>query len=374
MSTIRYRCERCGDTSPLSDLVWKCAMCGGALELTSSGTIAPSDINRSDHSLWRYQAALPVAQKDAVALGAGMTPLVPGTLAGHDVLFKLDSLLPTGSFKDRGAAVMVAYLSEVGANRLIIDSSGNAAAAMAGLSAANGLKCAVFAPATTSPGKLVQSRAFGADVVAVDGSRDAVATAAQGAAENDSSAIYASHNWHPLFVEGVKTWALEVWEQLGFRTPATAWVPTGGGSAFVGAWRGFGATDQAMPRMMAAQPAACAPLVAAYAANADDVAPVEAGATLAEGTKIGAPARGRQMLQAIRSSGGSAFAVSEDEIKAALQDLWRQGLYVEPTAAVGAAAFRQAVASGMDLSDGDHVILLTGNGLKATETNASLLG
>lgn len=317
---------------------------------------------------------MPVGQGDTHALGAGMTPLVPGSLAGHPVLFKLDALLPTGSFKDRGAAIMVAYLREVGANKLIIDSSGNAAAAMSGFSAANGLQCIVYAPATTSPGKLVQSRAFGAVVIPVEGSRDAVATAAQEAAASDPSALYASHNWHPIFVEGVKTWALEVWEQLGFSTPTTAWVPTGGGSAFVGGWRGFSATGGAIPRMMAAQPKACAPLVKAFAANADDVEPVEAGATIAEGTKIGAPARGRQMLDAIRSSGGSAFAVSESDIAATLQELWRQGLYVEPTAAVGAAAFRNAVANGFALPDGNHVILLTGNGLKATETNASLLG
>lgn len=303
-----------------------------------------------------------------------MTPLVTGVLAGRRVRFKLDSLLPTGSFKDRGAAVMIAYLRAIDAKRIIVDSSGNAAAAMAGFAAANGLECVVYAPSTTSPGKLVQSRAFGAEVVLVDGPRDAVAAAAQGAAAEDPRSLYASHNWHPVFVEGVKTWAIEVWEQLNFTMPSTAWIPAGGGSAFVGAFLGFQAISERVPMLVAAQPAACAPVVAAFQMKRDDIPPVTAGTTIAEGTKIGAPARGRQIMRALRESSGTAAAVSDAEIRDALVELWRQGLYVEPTAAVGAAAFRAAVRRGDQLPDGEHVILLTGNGLKATETIADLVG
>ncbi len=369
-----FRCERCGHLEPPDQPIWRCSACGGALEMEHLDQLQQSEVAIDDPSLWRYAAALPVERGDSSALGAGMTPLITGHLAGRPVRFKLDSLLPTGSFKDRGAAVTIAYLRSIGARRIIVDSSGNAAAAMAGYATANGIECVVYAPATTSPGKLAQSRAFGADVVLIDGPRDAVATAAQERAAGDPTTLYASHNWHPIFVEGVKTWALEVWEQLGHAVPAACWIPTGGGSAFVGGWRGFTAVSEVVPALVAAQPAACAPVVAAFEAELNEIAPVTAGTTIAEGTRIGAPARGRQIMRAIAESGGSALAVSEADIRETLRELWRQGLYVEPTAAVGAAAFRAAVRRNHRLPDGEHVVLLTGNGLKATETIAHIIG
>jgi threonine synthase len=371
MGDWRYVCERCGHSEPLDALLWRCPACGGAFALDGAPPLANVAVDRADPTVWRYAELLPVGRDAAVSLGEGMTPLVRGQLAGRAVRFKLDALLPTGSFKDRGAAVLVAHLRRLGVQRVIVDSSGNAAAAMSGYCAAAGLACVVYAPETTSPGKLTQSRAFGADVRLVGGDRSAVAQAAQDAAVADSSAFYASHNWHPVFVEGVKTWALEVWEQLGGRAPAAAFVPTGGGSAFVGAWRGFRATGAPLPQLIAAQPAACAPVRAAFESGAEDIAPVTPGATLAEGTRIGAPARGRQLLAAARESQGWVAAVTEDELVAALRELFAQGLYVEPTAAVAAAACRAAIERG-DAPAGELVVHLTGNGLKATDTIGAL--
>jgi threonine synthase len=366
-----YRCEACGHRESLDAPVWRCAACGGAYALDGPNHLAPEAIDRADNTLWRYSAVLPVAREHARSLGEGMTPLVAGTLAGREVWFKHDALLPTGSFKDRGATVLVAHLRRLGLNRVIVDSSGNAAAAMAGYSAAAELDCTVYAPATTSAGKLVQSRAFGATVVLVEGNREAVAQAAQSAAAADPSAFYASHNWHPVFVEGVKTWALEVWEQLGGRNPAAAFVPTGGGSAFVGGWRGFAATGDTPPILIASQPAACAPIVAAHTHGmAMSVTP---GTTIAEGTRIAAPSRPGQILAALSESRGHAIAVTEDQLISTLRELWSQGLYVEPTAAVGAAACRSTLEQGQDFGGGPIVVLLTGSGLKATETIATLV-
>lgn len=367
-----YRCERCGHREDLDSRRWHCPTCGGAFELDGPNRLARSAIETSDPTLWRYVSVLPVQREDTRSLGEGMTPLIAGTLAGQPVWFKLDSVLPTGSFKDRGAAVFTAHLQRLGLRRVIVDSSGNAAAAFAGYCAANGLDCTVYAPATTSMGKLVQARAFGANVNLVEGNREAVATAAQDAAAADSSAFYASHNWHAVFVEGVKTWAIEVWEQLGHRLPAAAFVPTGGGSAFVGARRGFDAVG-GLPALVAAQPAACAPVAAAWTARVDDIAPITPGTTIAEGTRIGAPARGRQIISALRDSGGWVEPVEDALIVETLRELFRQGIYVEPTAAVGAAAFVSAVKREATLPDGDVVILLTGNGLKATDTIATLV-
>lgn len=371
MADWRLVCEACGQTEPLEVAAWRCPGCGGAFGLDGPNRLVPEAIEVADPTLWRYRAVLPVGREHACSLGEGMTPLVDGSLLGRPVRFKLDALLPTGSFKDRGAAVLVAHLRRLGLRRVIVDSSGNAAAAMAGYSAAGGLDCTVYAPAATSPGKLVQSRALGATVLPVEGNREDVAAAAQAAAAADPGAFYASHNWHPVFVDGVKTWLLEVWEQLGHRLPGVCFVPTGGGSALVGAWRACQALPGPAAALVAAQPAACAPVVAALAEHRP-IEPVTPGATIAEGTRIGAPARPRQILAAVRDSGGWGAAVTDDEIVEALRELWAQGLYVEPTAAVGAAALRRAIRDGHPLPDGDVVVLLTGSGLKATDSIARL--
>ncbi len=319
----------------------------------------------------RYTALLPVDRDHFTTLGAGMTPLVPGSLAGLPVYFKLDSLLPSGSFKDRGGAVSVAHLKSQGATRIIVDSSGNAAAAMAAYSAAAGIECVVYAPASASAGKLVQSRAYGAEVRLIDGPREAVAEAAQTAGDADEGAFYVSHNWSPVFAEGVKTWALEVWEQLDRQSPERVFVPTGGGSALMGAYRGFQATAE-IPAIVACQPAACAPLVAAWDAGATTISPVEPETTIAEGARIAYPPRDTLLLDVLRASHGAAQAVSEEALIGALRALWRQGIYVEPTAALGAAAFIDA-ATRQEMP-GATVILITGNGLKATDTVEALLG
>ncbi|MGH9174538.1 MAG: pyridoxal-phosphate dependent enzyme [Vicinamibacterales bacterium] len=363
-----YVCERCRQREHLESRAWQCPVCGGAFGLIGPNKLDPTMIAAADPTLWRYRAILPADPGYAQPLGEGMTPLIPGRLVGRDVWFKLDHLLPTGSFKDRGAAVLTAHLRRLGLRRIVVDSSGNAAAAFAGYCAANQLDCIVYAPAMTSLGKLVQARAFGAAVHLVEGNREAAAAAAQDAASSDAGAFYASHNWHAVFVEGVKTWAIEVWEQLGRRLPSAAFVPTGGGSAFVGGRRGFDAVGDRLPTLIAAQPSACAPIVASWEAGLDDISPTTPGATIAEGTRIGAPARGRQIMAAIRDSGGWAAAVDDERIASTLRDLFRQGIYVEPTAAVGAAAYVDAVTAGRLIPDGDVVILLTGSGLKATDT------
>lgn len=373
MTRWQYRCDACGWQEGLSHLAWCCPACGGVLALSGAPELSAARVLSDRPGLWRYGATLPVELDGGRWLGEGLTPLVPGRLASRDVWFKCDSSLPTGSFKDRGAAVLVAYMRQRGLRRVVVDSSGNAAAAMACYCAAAGLDCAVYAPAATSPAKLTQARAFGARVRLVAGDRQAVADAARDAAARDSGAFYASHNWHPIFVEGVKTWALEVWEQLGHRAPAAIFTPAGGGSALVGAWRGFQAltTVCPLPRLFAAQPAVCAPLVTAIETG-EGLAPVTPGETLAEGAKIGAPARAEQMRAAVTASDGGAIAIGEELLVATLRALWAQGLYVEPTAALGAAACSELIGSGL-LPDGELVVHLTGSGLKATATIESLL-
>lgn len=359
----RFLCDACGFDSDPDRVIWQCPRCAGELRIDG----LPDRVEPTRHGgVWRYASTLPVEAPDrGTILGEGDTPLVPIDIDGVALHLKLDSLLPTGSFKDRGAAVLCQYLSRIGVKRIIVDSSGNAAASMSAFAAATGLHCTVYVPASASPGKLVQARAYGATVIPVEGSRDDVANAAQSAAEADGAASYASHNWHPLFVEGVKTWALEVRDQLRGTTPDVAFIPTGGGSSFVGAWRGFSADGSAMPELVAAQPVACSPVVQAWK-NDGPIQKMDAGPTIAEGTRIALPSRPNQIQQALSESNGWAAAVDEDLLIDTLKLLWSRGIYVEPTGALGVAACRMAISSG-DVTSSDTIVAhITGHGLKST--------
>jgi threonine synthase len=368
----RFRCASCEYSGEATDIVWRCPKCGG--ELLIDGLPTRLEVAGScSFGMWRFSSVLPVTTPgNAMILGEGDSPLVPMDIDGVTIHLKLDSQLPTGSFKDRGAAVLCEYLKQIGVQRIIVDSSGNAAASMAAYAAATGLQCTVYVPATASPGKLVQARASGATVVPVEGSRDDVASAAQEAADRDPTASYASHNWHPVFVEGVKTWALEVFEQLGNRNPDYVFSPTGGGSSYVGAWRGFSITGDTLPALIAAQPAACAPIVRA-AVEGTPIQRMDASATLAEGTKIALPSRSFQIEQVLTQRGAGGIAVDEELLIDTLKLLWSRGIFAEPTGALGVAASRIAIQRG-DLGS-DHVIVahITGHGLKATPTIQDVL-
>jgi threonine synthase len=293
-----------------------------------------------------------------VTLGEGMTPLV----AGRDgrLLFKVESANPTGSFKDRGATVLVTALAAAGTGALVEDSSGNAGAAIAAYSARAGVPASIFVPAATSAGKLAQIAAYGARVVRVPGSREAVAEAAQA-----EPGRYASHCWHPLFFHGTKTLAFELWEQLGGRAPDWVVTPVGHGTLLLGLALGFrelvlGGAIARPPRLCAVQGAGCAPLAGPALGR-----PVGDGTTVAEGIRIRAPVRGREIVAAVRESGGRWETVDDGEVRAAQARLGAEGFYVEPTAAVAPAAAWRLLAEGAFEDAATIVVPLTGHGLKA---------
>ena len=207
--------------------------------------------------------------------------------------------MPSGSFKDRGSAVLANALLKFGVREVVEDSSGNAGASLACYAARAGLDCEVYTPESTSPGKLAQITAHGARLVRVPGSRDDTAQAVQDAAERR---FYASHNWQPLFVEGMKTLGWELWEQLGFKAPDALVVAVGLGSSLLGSFYAFRGLVEAgeidrMPRLYAVQAAATAPIHAAFQAGADDIAGVVPGKSVAEGVATGRPIRRREILQ-----------------------------------------------------------------------------
>jgi threonine synthase len=346
------------------------------LELAPGPGLARGDIVANEPSLWRYAAALPLAGPPKVTLGEGWTPLVHRDWLGAPVLFKLESQMPTGSFKDRGTAVMINHLLEIGVGPIHEDSSGNAGSSIATYAAAAGIPCRVYVPAAAPRAKLVQIAAAGAELCPIPGTRQAVSDAALAAA---NGSFYASHNWHPHFIAGTQTLAFELWEQLGFRVPDNILVPTGYGSNILGLDRGFDALERAgeiaaRPRLFAVQAANCAALAAAWAAGADDFVPFAARPTMADGIATMRPVRPAQVLRALHRSRGGVVAVAEDEIAPALLALGRLGLFVEPTAATAGAALTRLRRDGTIGPSETTVAVLTGSGLKAAERIGDLLG
>jgi threonine synthase len=375
MPIATYHCPRCGRNLADDRPRWRCD-CGGPLELPAGSGLGKSDIAVGEASLWRYAAALALSQRPRVSLGEGWTPLVERRWRGAPIYFKLESQMPTGSFKDRGTAVMINHLAEVGVGPIHEDSSGNAGSSVATYAAAAGIPCRIYVPASAPRAKLVQIAAAGAELRAIPGSRQAVTEAALAAADNS---FYASHNWHPYFIEGTQTLAFELWEQLGFRAPDTILVPTGYGSNILGLERGFDALARAgeitdRPRLYAVQAANCAAFAAAWAAGAEEAVPFAARATIADGIATVRPVRPAQVLRALRRSRGGVVAVNEDDIAPALLALGRLGLFVEPTAATVGAALTRLLAEGTIRPGESTVAVLTGHGLKAAERIGELAG
>src|SRR6267143_506399 len=262
--TALYHCPRCGANLPADRPIWRCT-CGSHLNLAPGSGLARGDIAAGEASLWRYRSALALEGPPRVSLGEGWTPLVERNWAGVTVRFKLESQMPTGSFKDRGTAVMLNHLIEVGVGPIHEDSSGNAGASIATYAAAAGIPCRIYVPATAPPGKLVQIAVSGADVRMVPGSRQDVTEAALAAI---GESFYASHNWQPFFIEGTKTLAFELWEQCSFAVPDVVIVPLGYGSNVLGLHIGFSellraGEIQRMPRIFGVQASNCSPFAAA---------------------------------------------------------------------------------------------------------------
>src|ERR1700722_17279890 len=223
MTQALYLCPACGTTLAADRPLWRCD-CGSHLNLAPGEGLVRGEIETGDASLWRYRTALAMAGAPRVSLGEGWTPLVSREWDGAAIHFKLESQMPTGSFKDRGTAVMLNHLLEVGVGPIHEDSSGNAGSSIATYAAAAGIPCRIFVPASAPRGKVVQIAASGAAVTAVPGTRQAVTDAALAAI---GESFYASHNWHPFFIEGTKTLAFELWDQLGLRYQTTSWCPPG---------------------------------------------------------------------------------------------------------------------------------------------------
>lgn len=367
MSHTALRCTDCGAQHVADMATVTCPECGGPLDVEYLGDSSAATMAGSD--------AVPSPLHDpgsAVTLGEGNTPVIElsriaKVLGLRRLHAKLEFMSPTGSFKDRGSAVMVSAAREHGVTELVEDSSGNAGASVAAYSASAGIKAHIFAPASAPEGKLRQIAVYGAEVHAIEGPREAAAKAAVNfSIERDI--VYASHALSPYFAEGTKHFAYEVLQQLEDEPPDHIVLPVGNGSLLIGAWKGFEELRRAgratsAPRIHAVQASAVRPVVAAFNGEPWDAA--TATSTAAGGIAVAVPPRILQMVAALRASGGSAVAVGESDIARWHRLLAEEeGVFAEPTSAAAFAGIEQLVRDG-GIGKGDSVLLpVTGSGLK----------
>jgi threonine synthase len=275
----------------------------------------------------------------------------------------MEYVAPTGSFKDRGASMLVSALRAARVGQVIEDSSGNAAASLAAYCAQAGMACRIFAPAGASPVKLAQATACGAQVVQVAGGRQAARHAAQ---QTRQSGAYVGHAYNPFFVAGLRTIAFESWQQLG-RVPESVVVPVGNGTLFLGLYHGFlhlqrAGVSERVPRMFAVQSNAAEPICRAFRRDLDQPVSVRAGDTIADGARVVDPPRGAEVLAGLKATGGIAVSVSDREIRWVVDAMARKGILIEPTSGLGLAGLRKLDK----VIQPDEVVLvpLTGSGLK----------
>ena len=359
-------CSTCKTKYSVDEPRWKCD-CGGLLDIDFKPEFDRDKIKSRPPSLWRYREAIPIDNNEnIISFHEGFTPLVDLDINGIPVKVKMDHLFPSGSFKDRGASVLISKVRKLGIQHVAVDSSGNSGAAIATYSAKAGITCDVYVPDSTSPGKLLQIEAMGARLHRVPGSRTDTARAALKATEQ---IYYASHAWNPFFFQGTKTIAYEICEQLGWKAPDVFFAPVSNGSLILGAFIGFADLVQAgiiekSPRLIGVQAAHCAPCADAFLKGADHISPIDQKTTIAEGIAVAEPTRGHQILNAVRHTGGDFITVTEAEIKTWLARLYKKGFYVEPTsAAVFAGIAKYTPLTKKELA----VSVFTGHGLKSTK-------
>jgi len=374
-------CPGCGTLLEADQVQSTCA-CGSPLlaryDLASiSGRTDPADIAARPPTLWRYHELLPVRGIEAVvSLGEGMTPLLPLPRLGREIgvrrlLMKDEGLLPTASFKARGAAVGVSRAAELGAAGAAMPTNGNAGAAWAAYCARAGLPCLIAMPEDAPIITRTECLLAGAELQVLPGLIGDAAIAVRAALADRPGWQDVSTLREPYRLEGKKTIGLEIAEQLGWRAPDVVVCPVGGGVGLIGIWKALrelaelGWIGPRMPRLVAVQAAGCAPVVAAFEQGAEHTSAWPDAATVAFGLTVPAPLGGALILAAVRVTGGTEVAVTDAELLAAQARLARsEGCWICPEGAACVAAISVLRASGWLAADDEVVLLNTGAGLK----------
>ncbi len=351
---------------------------GGLLDIEYEAIFPKDKIVKRPPGMWRYREALPFpVEAEPVSFGEGFTPMPRVNVHGHGIFLKQEQLFPSGSYKDRGATLLVSHAKRIGVQHCVEDSSGNAGSAIAAYCARAGITCDIYLPASTSPAKIAQISAYGARLRLIPGSREATADAVMNAA---TSSYYASHVWNPFFFHGTKTFAYEIWEQLGFRAPDAVVLPVGNGTLLIGTAIGFEELLKAgeiekLPKIFGVQAELCAPLLGSEPSKTDRIEVTPSQQTIAEGIAVARPPRGQQILEVLRRCNGRVLCVGENEIIASLRHMCRQGFFIEPTSAATLAAIPKVFrdkAWQSEYREPIVVSLCSGHGLKASEKVAEI--
>jgi threonine synthase len=383
---IGLQCHLCKTSFP-SDALYVCDRCLGPLEPVydyASIRISHDTIERRPKNLWRYRELLPIAGEPRTGFNSGFTPLVrcdrlARRLGVRELYVKDDSVNhPTLSYKDRVVSVAATRALELGFDVLACASTGNLANSVAAHAARLGVECCVFIPDNLEAGKRLGSAIFAPTILAIAGNYDDVNRLCTQVGDRYGWG-FVNINLRSYYAEGAKTYGFEIVEQLGWRYPQHVIAPVAGGTLLPRILRGFrelrqvGLVDGNLPRMYAAQASGCAPVVHALEAGLEQPEPVRPS-TLAKSIAIGNPADGYQVLQAIRSTGGSGAAVADEQIVDAIRLLAEtEGIFTEPAGGTTLAAAVDLVARGVIPRDESIVVCITGNGYKTAEVMSGQL-
>jgi len=360
------KCSACGK-SETNLLQYKCSSCGQPLNAEIRMGFDTKQIQKKRYDAWRYARFFPyVRESEIVTLGEGWTPLVGFS---DNVYLKLESLNPTGSFKDRGSTTLISSINQLVKNEqgfISEDSSGNAGSSIAAYAARAGLTARVYVPATVSGPKFSQIQFYGAEVVKVAGSRTSVADEAQ---KPEKRKFYVGHILHPLFRDGMRSLAYEMAEQFDWHFPDCVFLPVSAGTLLLGVIEGLrhlttSGMIEHMPRIMACQTSQVSPLYHRFK-NLSYTPPTRITSVADALVSIDPPLLDL-MVTSLRKVHGDALRVEEDEILDAFRELARKGFFVEPSSAVAYAGYKKSLAQGSMDAEDKTVIVLTGAGLKTT--------
>jgi threonine synthase len=383
---LGLQCHLCKTVFP-AEALYVCDNCLGPLEPVydyRAIRLTREEIERRPKNLWRYRELLPIVGQPRTGFNSGFTPLVRcDRLAGHlglnELYIKDDSVNhPTLSYKDRVVSVAATRAIELGFKVLACASTGNLANSVAAHAARLGVDCCVFIPDNLEAGKLLGSAIFNPTILAIAGNYDDVNRLCTQVAERYGWG-FVNINLRSYYAEGAKTYGFEIAEQLGWRYPRHLVAPVAGGTLLPRIVRGFrelreiGLVDGDLPRVYAAQAAGCAPVVRALEAGLDYPEPVKPD-TIAKSIAIGNPADGYQVIETIKSTGGSGAAVTDAQIIEAIQLLAQtEGIFTEPAGGTTLAATIDLVKRGVIPRDESIVVCVTGNGYKTSEVVAGKL-
>ena len=361
----RFICPKCGRTEAITARKAKCD-CGGLWELDyQPPQFAESLIDKDVWNIFRYRKFMAVSENawQDITLGEGMTPIIP---LNADVWLKMDYFMPTLSFKDRGAAVLIAHAKYIGVKNVVQDSSGNAGNSIAAYCGRAGIACEIFVPEGTSDKKIRMIEAHGAKIRIVPGGRDHCADVCREKAASEGI-YYANHVYNPLFYEGTKTYIYETYEQM-HRIPEHIIIPLGNGTLFLGIVKGLehllaSGTIAHVPKLIIVQSEKCRPFLDAMEKQLAFAAEKQAEPTMAEGIAIGMPMRSREILEKIRIYDVKGVSIPEDSILSARDLLARQGIYCEHTTAAVFAGYQHYCKLHGPIHD--VLISMCGAGLKS---------